>query len=304
MYKNSSSLNTSRITAERPSSRSEESELRAAVQHAVIQLCAQEDGTSTRLSPKAIVALAELTTLYATTSLASDLEAFSTHAGRKTITEADVKLVARKSPVLLEQLDAVCQSNNSNNNASSVATSRKTSPKIDLSKPQKQVEDLCLDDSSSSSSDDDILAMDTIEGQRKKTAAAVRSVMAAQKQANNFDDSSSSDEDELFAKRPRKVAAARSIKHNNNNSLDISSDDDDCRPQKVAKKAEPVRRFRLQPSMQDNNIAGDRSSDDDLLMSPFHQRDTKPSKTQQMLANLSQDSLLSVHEGDRENRLN
>jgi uncharacterized protein with von Willebrand factor type A (vWA) domain len=50
------------------------------------------------MTKSAITALTELTYLYATTSLANDLEAFSQHAGRRTITPEDVQLVARKNP--------------------------------------------------------------------------------------------------------------------------------------------------------------------------------------------------------------
>ena len=285
-------------TSDMPSSRSEETELREAVQYAVIQLC-EEEGCSTttftRLSPRALTALAELTTLYATTSLAADLEAFSTHAGRKTITEADVKLVARKSPMLLEHLDAVGKQSN-DNNASTLAPGRKTTPKVDSSKSQKKAEEVCQDDSSSSSSDDDILALDTIEGQRKKTAAAVRSAMEASETGRQtltiplHPMRITCLPNHPRRRRPTDTAkmAARVW------TIRVMMTTTTGRPQKVSKKTEPERRFRLQPSNQDDSLNNDSSSEDGVLTSPFHQRDTKPSKTQQMLANLSQDSLLSV----------
>ena len=54
--------------------------------------------------------LFELTFLYATNSLGPDLIDFSRHANKKTITEADVKLVARKNPAgLLDRLHAFCK---------------------------------------------------------------------------------------------------------------------------------------------------------------------------------------------------
>ena len=81
--------------------RSEEDEMRAALQVAVAQICTSEDATKhdgAQMTTSAILTLTELTYLYATTSLANDLVAFSQHASRRTITPDDVLLVARKNP--------------------------------------------------------------------------------------------------------------------------------------------------------------------------------------------------------------
>lgn len=87
----------------------QEVDLRAAVQFAVVQQLTSSNSNNnntTRVSPSAQAALAELVYLYATKSLSRDLSAFASHAGRRTITEADVKLVARKNPALLKTLQA------------------------------------------------------------------------------------------------------------------------------------------------------------------------------------------------------
>lgn len=73
--------------------------MRAALQVAIAHICTAETGNDgAQLTKSAITTLTELTYLYATTSLANDLEAFSQHAGRRTITPEDVQLVARKNP--------------------------------------------------------------------------------------------------------------------------------------------------------------------------------------------------------------
>jgi centromere protein S len=81
--------------------RSDEDEMRAALQVAVAQICTSEDASrhdGAQMTSSAIRTLTELTYLYATTSLANDLVAFSQHASRRTITPDDVLLVARKNP--------------------------------------------------------------------------------------------------------------------------------------------------------------------------------------------------------------
>lgn len=79
---------------------SEERDIRAAVQHAVAQICMEEEmsDASAQISSQAVVALSELVYLYSTKCLATDLHAFSRHASRRTITVDDVLLVARKDP--------------------------------------------------------------------------------------------------------------------------------------------------------------------------------------------------------------
>lgn len=81
--------------------RSDEDEMRAALQVAVARICTSEDASKhdgAQMTSSAIRTLTELTFLYATTNLANDLVAFSQHASRRTITPDDVLLVARKNP--------------------------------------------------------------------------------------------------------------------------------------------------------------------------------------------------------------
>lgn len=84
---------------------SEDEELRAALQYSIAQVCTQEEQESSdgaQVTKGAILTLTELTFLYATTSLANDLAAFSQHANRRTITPDDVLLIARKNPDSLQ----------------------------------------------------------------------------------------------------------------------------------------------------------------------------------------------------------
>ena len=90
----------------------DEVDLRAAIQHAVMEIIEQEDaqseGGSADIHTKTSAqnSIAELVFMYATTCLGPDLVAFSQHAARKTITEDDVKLVARRNPAgILEKLE-------------------------------------------------------------------------------------------------------------------------------------------------------------------------------------------------------
>ena len=270
-------------------SRSEESELRAAVQYSVIQLCAEEDASSaTRMSPKAIAALAELTYLYAVTSLASDLEAFAGHAGRKTISDADVKLAARKIPQgLLSKLEDFCREhvNSSTNTVSGTKTRKKKKKSLSKYSSKERVYEADDDDSSSSSSDDvDLLAMD-IEGSRNGIASKIRSALAARKSTDASDDSMDC---EVLEQRPP-LGKKKQVY----DSLDDSSTDSNRDGQAALKKAvaEPKRRFRLQNNKKSDASGGRTSSseDDDLLADPFP--DKKPSKVQQIIDDLSEDSV-------------
>jgi histone H3/H4 len=80
----------------------EAKELRAALQVAVARICTQSVDNSVpddaTMTASAIRSLTELTYLYATTTLANDLVAFSRHANRRTIQPEDVLLVVRENP--------------------------------------------------------------------------------------------------------------------------------------------------------------------------------------------------------------
>ena len=99
---NSSNTRNSDLSAEAK-------EVRMSLQYAVIEICAQQDRMNqTKTSSQALQALAELTFLYATNCLSQDLDAFSSHANRKTITIDDVKLMVRKLPDMLQSLTDYC----------------------------------------------------------------------------------------------------------------------------------------------------------------------------------------------------
>lgn len=145
---NYNSFATVTITSSMSDDQREEKDLREAVQFSVIQICAQEETHSrARITPQAINAIAELTYLYATTCLRNDYDVFSTHAGRKTIHEVDVKLMARKNPDNLRDL------------LNQYAQEHFTAPKAAPSKSRKKEVLINLDKNSLSSSDDEILGV-------------------------------------------------------------------------------------------------------------------------------------------------
>lgn len=78
-------------------------------------------GTATpRMSREAIETLTQMTYHYATKCLAKDLVSFRKHAGRKTISVDDVKLVARKNPRgLMDSLEGFCEQQQENSNTTS-----------------------------------------------------------------------------------------------------------------------------------------------------------------------------------------
>ena len=93
-----------------PELSAEAKEVRMSLQYAVIEICAHQDRMNqTKTSSQALQALAELTFLYATNCLSQDLDAFSSHANRKTITVDDVRLMVRKSPEMLQSLTDYCE---------------------------------------------------------------------------------------------------------------------------------------------------------------------------------------------------
>ena len=137
--------------------RSDEDELRAALQVEIARLCTQ-DGEGTTMTKSAIQTLTELTYLYATTTLANDLVAFSHHANRRTINPDDVLLVARKNEDLLKGLKDLGSATNSlATNAPvfsrSASSSKPSKPNLfhSIAAPSKG-SPLALDSSSSASS--------------------------------------------------------------------------------------------------------------------------------------------------------
>jgi len=120
---------------------SEERDLRAALQHAVAQICLEEEmlDDSAQMSTQAVAALSELVYQYATNCLFNDLLAFSRHANRRTITLEDVLLVARKDPQGLQaKLTAFDEKEKLSTNSRKDA---KSTPKVSSSKKKKKKDD-------------------------------------------------------------------------------------------------------------------------------------------------------------------
>jgi len=111
----------------------EKEELRKSVQFAVCLICEEderENGGGT-MTASATQALSELVYLYATTSLARDVDAFANHRKKasKTINVDDVTLVARKNPEILQKLQEFCSSSSSGFEAAAKSRPKKSIPK-------------------------------------------------------------------------------------------------------------------------------------------------------------------------------
>lgn len=305
-----------------------DSELRAAVQYAVIQLCAQDDSESTsKMSPRAIAALAELTCLYAQHSLASDLQAFSTHAGRRTITEADVKLSARKIPEpLLQRLNNFCEihcastSTGNDGGGKRKATKKRASAgtkaiTVDL---QNDKQKPVYDAESDSSSDSDMM----MEIDRPAAATTSRRTAPVSKPANDSVLGADTDDDDddgikvLGSLQSRLAKRKTATTKENIDILDSTDDDDDndddavSKPLVTAKLAHPPPRFRLQATNTTNTkaagVLSSDSEDEDILQNPFQEENSTKKDTgslvRQILEDMDDDSVLSGDAG-KENDL-
>ena len=189
-------------------------DLRKALQMAVIGICEKEEEdpiSSSAMSGQAIQVLTELTFLYATTSLARDLDAFSTHAKRQTITADDVKLVARKNPDILEKLEHFCEEHHDRKAAK--ASRKKSAGSKGNNKKRAGPDSMFGGDSTNSSSDE---ASDLELDQRgtKPTAAERKRPRppTAAKSINLRSDSSSSSDDCMLKEKPYPAAAANNKK--------------------------------------------------------------------------------------------
>jgi centromere protein S len=288
-----------------------DSELRAAVQYAVIQLCSEDDeNSSSRMSSRAIAALAELTCLYATHSLAADLESFSSHAGRRTINEADVKLAARKIPdALLQRLNNFCDNHctSNNNDNSSKRPAKKKAATVDLqgTKHKDFAYDVASD--SSSSSDEDI----TMKLDRPASRRVAPVPVPVRKPAHDsLSDSDSDDELQILGSLQSRLKnrKATAVKSADADPLDTS--DEDSKPRAAtAAAAPPNRRFRLQATkLNDDNMTTDTEDDDDddILKDPFAKAKvaggsaTKDSLVRKILEDMDDDSVLSEN-AEKEN---
>jgi histone H3/H4 len=302
------------------------SDVRAAVQYSVIQICSEEDaGSTTKMSPRALAALAELTYRYATGCLAADLAAFAEHAGRRTVTDADVKLVARKNEGVLrslqEKLDEYALNNDGEADAAGAATrknkkrrtTKKKAPVIDLQGKGASTTDRFYEASSEDSSSDEEMMF---EKTGAAAAAAARSTKkgasaektAALKSAIELLDSSGDSDMEIPKPRSKvaskkTVAAARTERRSSlhNTDSDESAGDKEetessSKPKKKKKTARPhaERRFRLTSQQAGDKDEETESEDDFLLDDPFKKASVRrQTQVESIMANLSMDSVQS-----------
>lgn len=226
---------------------SEERDLRAALQHAVAQVCMEEEMTdsSAQMSTQAVAALSELTFQYATMCLANDVVSFSRHANRRTVTVEDVLLVARKDPQGLHcKLTAFAEreklftsrkdakpnsSSKKKSKAKKLGTPPLTQRMKELQERLKKGVDSCTDSDSDSSSDVQML-------EKPPAKPATLAVV-------NLDDDSDDNDDLLVldGKENQKKATTKANKAIDDDPF-ASSDDDDAVAAKMAKKA-PVAQF-------------------------------------------------------------
>jgi centromere protein S len=302
----STSTGVSRPTGK---SSSVDSELRAAVQYAVIQLCSEDDeNSSSRMSPRAIAALAELTCLYATHSLAADLEAFSSHAGRRTITEADVKLSARKIPeALMQRLNDFCDIHcTSNNNDNSKRKAKKIGAKaatVDLQGTKHK--DFAYDvESDSSSSDEDTTMELDRPAPRRPPPVPVRKPAH-----DSLLDSDSDDEIQILGSLQSRLEKRKESVVVRPNADPLDTSDEDSKPRAATTVAAPPnRRFRLSATKRttDHMCTDTEDEDDDILKDPFAKGKaaggsaTKSSLVRKILEDMDDDSVLSEN-AEKEN---
>jgi hypothetical protein len=169
-------------------------EIRAAVQMAVVEVCAGGHHT-TRLSPQAIATVAELTIQFVRCSLVPNLQAFSTHAARRRITEQDVLLTVRNHREfhrkIQQKVEHFKRTRDILGAPDVAANSRRNQAQPD------QIAD--EDEPSSSNSSGSSTASESPEPAAKQLPATKRS------DRPRFDDLSSSDDDELNAMRAKLV---------------------------------------------------------------------------------------------------
>lgn len=199
------------------------SQVRAAVQYAVIQICAEEDGSgTTRMTPRALAALSELTYQFAVGSLSNDLDDFSSHANRKTITDADVKLAVRKNPEVLQRVQAKLDDYAVSSDVLFAAA--RSSKKVGNNK--KRAAAPAKESSSSSSSEEEF------EARRRPV----------RKKHTKLDMFDSSDEDCLL-KDTTRTKTRKPV--NNKRTHDDDDSDSSIEVVQVQKKQPPKARFRM-----------------------------------------------------------
>jgi len=274
----------------------EETDLRAAVQYAVLQICNEEDkraGNTT--SPQAIASLAEIAYLFATQSMAPDIDAYSNHAGRRTVNDSDVKLILRKNANGLAKLENFCEeycSSSCSSDGAKRKAKRRTENAVTIDLQRNKAKDSVHEASSEDSSSDDDLS-----AQLELAAATTSRIAALPKPALHdslLDDSD--DEVQVLDTRPplkRPPAAG---------TLEDTSDDDNGKPKPKATVSIPNKRFRLGLQIENSKKDAilDSSDDDDDLDGPVSKTSSGPTKNDaeesrvlSIMANMSMDSILS-----------
>jgi hypothetical protein len=275
---------------------SSSSSLRATIQYAILKIVGltTKNGDSVDSdTASAVATLTELTLLYATQLLAPDLQQFRRHAGKSRITEHDVLLVIRRSPEnILSQVRERLQEFTNDKAATRAPPTWKVQPRV---RPKTNVP--------SSSSDSSTASTVEMENVRPSiTRVPKRRVMETKDW-----DTTSSEEDERILRQSK----LQNCRRNGRNAA-------------VSPRRPVTSRFRLVvanegKSMPPNN--GDSSSEEEEkedandAVAPIpnnggtkatnanttnqDQRLQLPKTTQQYLANLSQDSLLSEEEDTR-----
>jgi histone H3/H4 len=281
----------------------EEVDLRASVQHAVLKICQEEDaGSDSYTTPRAVAALAELTYLYATQSLGPDLDAFSSHAGRRTINESDVKLVIRKHPEHLAKLEAYCAEQAVAAAAAvddNTKIRKKKVPTVNL-QSRKRLQGQNVDDqvnhNEDSSEDEDLVQLDSaMEAANRRVAKSAATSFTAEKLMGNSDD------EDVTLKPPG--SSRKALGKSRPAWYESSSDDEELalagkEKKKSKPKASPcASRFRLPssstPRKADKDLQDDSDSDTEMMGdAPTRSRHTKPvSRVDEIMTNLSDDSL-------------
>jgi CENP-S protein len=264
----------------------EASSLRAAIQYAILQtvgLTSNEEKEVAALEPNtasAIATLTELTLHYATQLLAPDLQQFSRHAGKSRITEQDVLLFIRRSP---EHIQSQVRERLQEYAEVHKRKEIKRLPPVAASRPKPRSLNLKKKEDSSSSDSDSLtteVRVARIPLPKPATAITTKALYSA----------TSSDEEEM-----ERIQAK--LRHGRRSVL----------PKGTSPLTEPKSRFRLPVVAKEKANSTGRRNDDsssteeeefdgkmDTTTTSQNQR-LRPTKTttQQYIANLSQDSLLS-----------
>lgn len=195
--------------------------VRSALHYAVGKICREEEEEEVegaKMSSQAVAALTELVYQYSTTSLASDLVNFSQHAGRKTVTVDDVKLVARKDASLLKQINRFCD----RKGFRSAAGKNKSSAR-DASKKSRERQD------SRGKTADAMEDVDKSSGKRKKIVSSKdlrrRELLDQINASSSSSSSSGSSDDGLTSVRakPKESQAKSTIDEDSDSESDSDS---------------------------------------------------------------------------------